>query len=152
MVHLGSQLQKCLMLTVVFCSFASVAYADGGQELLYFNCQPGHALYVRGLTLFDISPIFNEKTIDVRNLQTDQKSKDCQLTPNDKVVLQVFTNPNFSKDDGFSLKLNDKVIGQYDFNNVKQSKTYIFAKAIDGTISVQLIETTEAKKRTSITP
>jgi len=137
--------------------YSFLAYADGGVELVYFNCQPNHSLYVKGLFLFDITPVLDNRTLQLGKLQPEQGMQECQLSPTDKVVVQINGNPDRPRNNNVTIMMNGKYIDDFTYENPNKSYTYIFQvpnrlASPNEPIRIEKIESVETEARKTLAP
>ena len=121
---------KCLPIVayIVFCGLAVCAYpfpawADWGREMVYYDCQPNHSLYVKVFVLYDITPVLNEHTIWLDQL-TDKQTRECQITPTDKAIVQIGVSRTHPRNNNVSVLVNKNGLGTATFDQ-KHAYTFV---------------------------
>jgi hypothetical protein len=100
------------------CAFSSSAFESAGREIVYFDCQPGSRLYVKAMTLYDVSPVLNKHTFDLARLTAEQKTQACQISKSVKATVYM--------SDGISVYLNKELIGAATSISLAPTRSYSY--------------------------
>jgi hypothetical protein len=146
-------LLQLVAMSAVFPSSASYAAGGGGMELVVFDCQPNHSLYIKGLVLYDVTPVLNKQTIFLDTLTDDQKVQECQLTPTDKVEVKIGANPSRPRNNNVTITLNGHYIDTFTYEHPNYSYTYIFTESLIRPLRIDYIGASdETKEKKNLTP
>lgn len=126
---------------------ACEAKADSGRQIVYFDCER-ESLYLKMMTLYDVTPVFDGHTFDIEKISPDQKKLTCRISPSVNAIINLNVSRENSRDNNVNVLLNEKLLANFSFEKTNKTLTYII-KNLDGDIRINSISGVEIEKRTT---
>jgi hypothetical protein len=130
----------CAFFVTLTFSLAKASPNTGGIDLVIFDCQPNHSLFVKAITIFDIKPKLDEHTIDIKKLSSTL-TKECQVTGPEKAIVKIEKGAAY-RNYSVTVFVGEKLVGIFKFGNPYVSATFIIKNEANAP-EISVINSTE---------